>query len=399
MFFKYTVKNEHGETIHGKVEAKTKEQAASLLHARSLLVINVQPYKGDPLEVLQSLTNGIKQDEIVGFTRQLSTMVTAGLTLTEALNILQQQSKSNMAKVIADLKREVEGGNTFAKALEAQGKVFSSVYIELVKAGELAGVLQSVLGRLADTLEKDKDFRSKTKGALIYPVIVILTMIGVGGVMMVFVVPRLTQMYKDLGIQLPLITQILINVSSFMANYWYLILGTLIAGFAIFQQWHSTPKGQLQFDGFLLRIPIMGALRQEVLITEFCRTSSLLLAAGISVLQVLDIISHALDNAVYRSAFAEIAKEVEKGISLSQAMSHYEIFPPILLQMVSVGEETGKLDDVMIKLATYFESESEQGVKNLTTAFEPIVMIILGIGVGVLVVAIIMPIYTLTSGL
>ncbi len=398
-FFKYTAKNEHGETVHGKVEAQTVEQGAGMLHNRSLLVISIKSMKGDSFSAIQTALFGIKQDEIVIFTRQLATMITAGMTLIESLGILRQQSKSAMGKMTTELQREVEGGATFAKALESQGKTFSRVYIELVKAGEIAGVLQQILARLADTMEKEKQFKGQTRGALIYPVIVLLTMVGVGGVMMVFVVPRLTQMYVDLGIQLPLITQILIAVSNFLASYIIFILIAIAGGTVLFQRWKSTPSGELAFDRFMLKVPIMGPLREKVLITEFCRTMSLLLSAGISVLQVLDIISNALDNAVYRKTIAEVAKSVEKGVSLSLAMARYDIFPPILQQMVSVGEETGKLDDVMLKLSNYFESESEQGVKNLTTAFEPIVMIVLGIGVGVLVIAIIMPIYSLTTGL
>lgn len=398
-FFKYTAKNEHGEAVRGKVEAQTIEQAAGMLHNRSLLVINIAPFRDDSFAFLRSFLFGIKQDEIVAFTRQLATMITAGLTLIESLAILKQQSKDAVGKMVTDLQREVEGGNSFAKALESQGKTFSQVYIELVRAGEIAGVLQQILTRLAETMEKQKEFRSKTRGALIYPIIVMITMVGVGGVMMVFVVPRLTQMYKDLGIQLPLITQILITVSNFMANYIIFILGAIAVGVVAFQRWVSTVNGRLTFDRFMLKVPIMGTLSEKVLLTEFCRTMSLLLSAGISVLQVLDIISKALDNALYRQAISDVAKQVEKGVSLSLAMSRFDIFPPILLQMINVGEETGRLDEVMLKLATYFEAESEQSVKNLTTAFEPIVMIILGIGVGVLVVAIIMPIYSLTSGL
>ena len=398
-FFKYTVRNEHGETVRGKVEAQTIQQAVGLLHNRSLLVISISPFKEDVFSGFKSIFNGISQNEIVGFTRQLSTMVTAGLTLNEALGILRQQSKTSLNKMVGDLQREIEGGSSFAHALELQGKTFSTIYIQLVRAGEVAGVLQDVLARLADTMEKQKEFRSKTKGALIYPVIVVLTMIGVGVVMMIFVIPRLTQMYTDLHIKLPITTQILITTSTIMSQYWFVVLGVLIGSIVGFQKWKSTKKGRLQFDHFILKLPLMGVLQQKLVITEFCRTSSLLLNAGISVLQVLEIIAYGVDNMVYQEALLSARKKIEKGFSLSQSLVDYaDIFPPIVLQMISVGEETGKLDDVMMKLSVYFEAETEQEVKNLTTAFEPLVMIVLGLGVGVLVVAIIMPIYQLTTG-
>lgn len=396
-FFKYTVKNSYGETLKGRVEANTREQAAAILRNRSLLVVSLQAVEEDPLASLTANLSGVKFEEVVNFTRQLSTMVTAGLTLIESLVILQQQSKTQMKKLIGDLLRELEGGSTFSKALATQGKVFSQVYIQLVRAGETAGVLDQVLNRLADTLEKQKAFSSKTRGALIYPIIVILAMIAVMIVMMVFVVPKLTQMYTDLGAQLPIMTQMLIAVSNFFANFWWLIIIGIVGGTIGFRFWVRTEKGRLAFDRFLLRIPILGPLRQKVVLTEFCRTLGLLLNAGISLLQALEILSAAVDNMVYGKALEESRKEVEKGITLSQSISKYDTFPPILTQMISVGEETGKLDEVLLKLSIYFEAESEQAVKNLTAAFEPMIMIVLGIAVGILVVAIILPIYQITA--
>lgn len=395
--FQYTVKNEHGESIRGRVEAQTKEQASAILRNRSLLVISIKPQSETPFASVNTLLFGIKEDEIVGFTRQLSTMVTAGLTLTESLHILQQQSKPAMEKMISALLREIEGGSTFAKALQSQGKVFSPVYIQLVRAGETAGMLDTVLARLADTMEKQREFGGKVKGALIYPVIVILAMIAVSFVMMVFVIPKLTQMYKELGAQLPFITQLLIDTSDFMAAYWWLIIILVVIGAIAFRGWHATPKGRRSFDRFLLKIPVLGILRQKVILTEFCRTMSLLLSAGISVLQALEILTDAQDNMLYRDALAVATDQVEKGVPLSQTISKYDFFPPIVPQMIGVGEETGKVDEVLLKLSIYFESESEQAVRNLTAAFEPMIMIVLGLGVGVLVIAIIMPIYNITS--
>lgn len=395
--FQYTVKNEHGETIRGRVEAQTKEQASSILRNRSLLVISLKPQNDTLLTALNSSLMGIKSDEIVSFTRQLSTMVTAGLTLTESLHILQQQSKPAMERMIGSLLREIEGGSTFAKALQSQGKTFSPVYIQLVRAGETAGMLDTVLARLADTLEKQREFAGKVKGALIYPIIVIIAMIIVAFVMMVFVIPKLTQMYKELGAELPLVTQILIDVSDFFASFWYLIIFAVIVGLIAFQAWKKTEKGRRQFDAFMLKIPVLGILRQKVILTEFCRTMSLLLSAGISVLQALEILTDAQDNMLYHDALAVASDQVEKGVPLSQTISKYDFFPPIVSQMIGVGEETGKVDEVLLKLSVYFESESEQEVRNLTAAFEPLIMVVLGLGVGVLVIAIIMPIYNITS--
>lgn len=395
--YRYVVKNPHGETIKGKVEARSEAQAAAALRARGLLVITVKPLGDESMLQVKELLFGVKYDEVVTFTRQLSTMVTAGLPLTQSFSILVQQSKPAMARMISELQRDIEGGTTFAKALEKFPKVFSPVYIQLVRAGETGGVLDDVLNRLAENMEKDKEFRAKTRGALIYPAIVVIAMVVVAFIMMIFVIPKLTEMYQDFGAELPFATQLLIDISNFAATFWWLVIVSAVVGFIAFQKWVKTKAGRHAWDKFLLRIPIFGVLRSKIILTEFARTLSLLLGAGISLLQALEIVSAASNNSLYQEALHESARQVEKGTPLSQAMSRYEIFPPILPQMIAVGEETGKLDDVLLKLSIYFQSESEHAVKNLTTALEPMIMIVLGLGVGLMVIAIIMPIYNLTS--
>lgn len=395
--YKYVAKNPHGETVKGKVEAQSEAQAATALRSRGLLVITVTPIGQESLAQVKELLFGIKKDEVVTFTRQLATMVTAGLSLTQSLSILAQQSKPAMARMVNELQREIEGGSTFAKALEKHPRVFSKVYVQLVLAGETGGVLDEVLNRLADNMEKDKEFRAKTRGALIYPAIVVIAMIVVAFIMMVFVIPKLTEMYQDFGAELPFATQLLIDISTFVATFWWLGIILGIGGFLLFRRWTSTAAGRLAYDKFMLRIPIFGILRSKIILTEFARTMSLLIGAGISLLQALDIVADASDNKVYHDALKDSARQVEKGTPLSQAIGQYAVFPPILPQMIAVGEETGKLDDVLMKLSVYFESESEHAVKNLTTALEPMIMIVLGLGVGLMVIAIIMPIYNLTS--
>lgn len=395
--FKYTAKNEHSETIKGKVEARNQAQASSVLRNRGLLVIKLEAANETISAVVSSALFGIKKDEIVALTRQLSTMITAGLSLTQSLTILQQQNKPAMAKLLESILQEVEGGNTFSQALEKHPKHFDRVFIQLVRAGEAAGVLDKVLNRLAENMEKDKEFRGKTKGALIYPIIVVIAMIGVALVMMIFVVPKLTEMYKDFGADLPIVTQLLISTSETVARYWWIVGAVLGAmGFGL-NRYGKTPAGERVIARQMLKIPLYGALRKKVILTEFSRTLALLLSAGISLLQALEIAADAISLVTYRDEFSQAAQRVEKGVPLARTISNTELFPPILTQMVSVGEETGKLDEVLLKLSMYFQSESEQAIKNLTTALEPMIMLVLGIGVGVMVFAIVMPIYSLTS--
>lgn len=396
-FFRYVAKNQYGETIKGKVEARNIKQAAAELAIRKLLVIDVHPLTEDSLSSVKSILFGVKFTDVVNFTRQLSTMISAGLPLASALSILVQQSKAEMSRLVATILQDIEGGNTFTKALSKHPDVFSSIYVQLVNAGEVGGVLDDILGRLANNMEKTKEFRAKTRGAMIYPVIVIIAMIIVASVMMIFVIPKLSEMYDDFGAEMPLPTLILISISNFMVSFWWLILLIIAGGIVAGRQWLKTHAGRLAFDKFLLNLPIMGDLLKKITLTEFSRTLSLLLGAGISLLQALDIVTQGVDNLIYKEALQDVYKQVEKGVPVSKALGRYEDFPPILFQMMSVGEETGKLDEVLGKLATYFEQESEQAVKNLTAAIEPLIMIVLGIGVGAMVIAVILPIYNLTS--
>lgn len=396
-FFKYVAKNKFGENVNGKVEARTIDQAASLLVNRGLLVIKLSPLTQDSFVAVRKMFGGVKFEDTVNFTRQLSTMITAGLPLAGALSILVRDGKPEVTKMMANILQEVEGGNSFADALKKHKKVFSRLYIQLVRAGETGGVLDTVLERLADNMEKEKEFKAKTKGALIYPIIVVIAMLVVAAIMMIFVIPKLTEMYKDFGAELPFATRVLIGISDSMVNYWW-IVGAAIAGLIFaFKQYYKTEVGRYKIDELKLKLPIFGELQKKVILTEFSRTLALLLGSGITLLEAISIVTDSVENVVYRTALEDVAKQVEKGSSLSGALSNYDSFPTILHQMMSVGEETGKLDEVLKKLSVYFEQEAEQAVKNMTTAIEPMIMIVLGLGVGAMVIAIIMPIYNLTS--
>lgn len=396
-FYRYTVKNDQGQKMQGKIEAKSVRAAAATLAERKLFVVEVKPVGDEIGSQIKSTLFGVNTNDIVLFTRQLSTMISAGLPLANALSILSQQSKPEMARLVGTVLQDIEGGLTFADALAKHPKEFGSMYIQLIRAGELGGVLDDVLGRLADNMEKSSQFRAKTKGALIYPIIVILAMFGVGAIMMIFVIPKMTDLYKDFDAELPIMTQILISSSDFFVRFWWLIALLIFGGVTFFLKWKKTDAGRHMFDKMLLRLPLFGPLIEKISLTEFTRTLALLLNSGVSLLQALEIVTKGVDNIIYQDALQECAKQVEKGVSLSQSLQRYSDFPPILQQMIAVGEETGKLDDVLRKLSIYFEQESEQAVKNMTAAIEPMIMIVLGVGVGAMVIAVIMPIYNLTS--
>jgi type IV pilus assembly protein PilC len=396
--FKYKVKIKSGETQKGVVEAGSERQAAQILREKGFLVISLAEKREASLwqEIAMPFAK-TSQSDVANFTRQLSTMITAGLPLTDALKLLHDQVTQTTARVVEAILRDVEGGTSLGEALEKHPKVFSKVYVALVRSGEAAGILEKILARLADNLEKEREFSGKVKGAMMYPAIVFLGMLGVTAIMMIFVVPKLLELYRDFGTELPFATKILMFASDIMVKFWWLLLIGLFGAFISLSRFKKTKAGNLIYDKVMFSLPILGNLRKKIVLTEFTRTLGLLAGAGIPIVESLNIVSGVLGNSMYENSVKEAAKKVEKGFSLAVAISRDENFPPIMGQMVSVGEETGKMDEVLLKVSHYFETESEQMVKGLTTAMEPIIMIVLGLGVGFLVFSVITPIYKLTS--
>lgn len=397
--YSYSAQDAQGQKVKGKIEADTPEQAASIVRQNNLFPISIEEKKSsvNPFAFLSKFKS-VSENDITNFTRQLSAMINAGLPLVESLNILRTQVRNQVfAAQIGTIMRDVEGGSSFANSLSKHPDVFPQVYVSLIKAGEAGGVLDKILSRLADTMEKQREFHSKTRGALVYPAILLIVMAIVITIMMVFVVPRLTSLYNDVGAQLPLPTRILIGVSNFMVHFWWLLL-LLVVGAVFFWQRVKKSDAVLAFtDRISLRTPVFGELKKEVIMTEFTRTLSLLVAAGVPILESLRVVRGVVDNGLYQKTIDQMSARVEKGSPLNQTIAASSIYPPIVAQMVKVGEETGKLDDVLAKLSNYFESEAEQTVKNLTTALEPLILLILGVSVGFLVLSIILPIYNLTN--
>ena len=395
--FVYKIFDERGVMTNGVVEANSLAQAATVLKHRKVLIAKLTESTTRSIDDLLSRLRKPGLDEVSNFTRQLSTMIASGLPLIEALRILREQAKARMSVIIDAILTEVEGGSSLGSALEKNSQIFSNVYVALVKAGETAGVLDSVMSKMADTLDKQRDFRAKTKGALVYPVIVLIGMVVVATIMMIFVVPKMTDMYKDFGAKLPAPTRILIGMSNLMVNYWYILFGMLLAGFIFFRRWLKTPTGAIILEQLVFKIPIWGNLKKDTILSEFARTMGLLSTAAIPILDSLRIVADTLDSQIFGDEVRRAAMRVEKGTTLSEAITTQANFPPILGQMLAVGEQTGKVDEILNKLADFYESQTELKVKALTTAIEPIIMVFMGLGVGFLVVAIIMPIYSLTS--
>lgn len=396
--FFYKAKDSNGRLITGEVEAGTLEQAAKLVKGKGFYVISITPKIVSPLSFIRNLRERITPSDIATFTRQLSTMINAGLPITECLLILRTQIKGSLQKVIAQILADVEAGESLSGALSKHEKIFSQTYISLVKSGELGGVLDEVLARLADNLEKQQEFSGKVKGALVYPAIIIIGMFVVSLILMIFVIPRLTSLYQDFNAELPLPTRILVGTSTFIFKFWPLFLALGVGGFYIFKSYRATKAGRLKTDELFFKIPIIGPLQRQVVLTDLTRNMSLMVGAGVSILDALNITADVVGNRVIADALRDASKQVEKGFPIAFAFGrHPEAFPFLLSQMIAVGEETGKMEEVLGKISHIFEIESDEKVKSLTSAIEPLVMVILGLGVGFLVIAIILPIYNLTS--
>lgn len=396
--YNYKAKDSAGRLVTGEVEASSPIHAAKLIRARKLIVISIRPKIDSPLALIRKLKDRITSGDITNFTRQLATMVNAGIPITEALLILRTQTKGSMQKVVAQILADVEAGDSLSGAFSRHKKIFSPTYIALVKSGEVGGVMDKVLVRLADDMEKNQEFKGKVKGALIYPAIIIIGMVVVAFIMMIFVIPRLTSLYKDFNATLPVPTKILIGISNFTVKFWPLFLLIIGGGAYGYKLYRATKAGRRKTDEWAFKIPIIGQLSRQVLLTELTRTLSLMVGSGVSILEALNITASVMSNTVVSDALEDVAKQVEKGFPVAFAFArHPEAFPYILSQMVAVGEETGKMDEVLSKISHIFEVESDEKVKGLTSAIEPLVMVILGLGVGFLVIAIILPIYNLTS--
>lgn len=394
--FNYRAKDKEGKSITGVVEARNEKQAAKLLRARKLLVVSLTPQKGALVSQIK-VFGRIKMADKVNFTRQLATMMTAGLPITDALTILETQASPTMNQVVGEILGEIEGGSNLADALEKHPGVFDQVYIALIRAGEAAGVLDKILNRLADNLEKQREFNSRVKGAMIYPAIIVGGMILVAAIMIIFVLPRIMVLFEEFQAELPLPTKILLAISKFATSYWWFSLSILVGLVFGWRVLSKNPQFKKQVDRVLFKAPIIGKLRSQIMLTEFTRTLGLLVGAGVLIVDAIEIVQHSLKSPIYEEAIERVANEVEKGLPLATALARTELFPPILPQMVGVGEETGKIDEVLAKVSAYFEQEANASVRGLTAALEPLIMIVLGIGVGFLVISIIMPIYNLTS--
>jgi len=400
MRLRYKAVTKENKIVRGLLEAKDTDEAVRYLRGKELIPITVSSESRNEMAKYFPFLNKVKQSDLILFTRQLSSMLNSGLTLIKSLEILREQINSQtMNEIIGGIIADIEEGKTLSSAISRYPDIFSPIYVSIIKSAESSGLLDRALSHLADNLEKQAKLRNTIRSALTYPTIVVILMFVVVFIMMTVVIPQLSGLYENLNVELPLPTKIIMKLSDFMTVSWPLII--VIVGLAVFlfRRWHKTDAGKLVIDNLILKAPIFGNLSKKVILTEFSRTFSLLVGSGTLVVDSLMQTADTLGNIHYKNAIIVIAKKVENGVSVGDALSSYSLFPPLLTQLVKIGEETGKLDETLLKASEYFESEADQSVKMLTTSLEPIIMVTLGAGVAFLLVSVITPIYSLISSI
>lgn len=394
-------------TVKGKVQKGELEAPSKSAVLARLRLMQVQPIP-DKIKEKGKLfgfkfqLGGVSNKDLVVFTRQMSTMIDAGLPLVRSLDILSSQQDNAKFKIIlTNVKETVEGGSTFADALAKHPNVFNALYVQLVRAGESGGVLDVILQRLSVYLEKIESIRRKIKGAMIYPSIVISVAIIVLSIVLIFVVPTFAEMFKDMGTTLPALTQFIVDMSAFLKNnIIYILIAIALVSFLVVFSYRRSEKAQKLFDAFLLKLWLVGNLIQKTVIARFCRTLATLTAGGIPILDGLEITAKASGNKITEEAILDARREVSQGKTLAEPLAAKpKIFPPMVVQMIAVGEQTGALDDMLNKIADFYEDEVDAAVAGLLSALEPLMIAFLGATVGVIVVSMYLPMFKLISTL
>ena len=397
--YEYTAKDEGGTSQNGTLNATNKAQAIEALRKRGLTPLVVKPAgkaKGMNMNIKLPGGGKVKPKVIVVFTRQFATMINAGVPMLKSLTTLREQTssaplKEALEKIIAD----VQGGAQLSDSLAKHPKIFSPVYINMVRAGEAGGILDQILNRLATQVEKDSQIKGKFKSAMVYPIVVTLVAVGAVGFLMVGVVPKLASILEGAGGQLPIQTKIILAASGFLTTKWWVLIIMGIAAVFAFRRFTSNPKGKYAYHKFLLKIPIFGNIILKVNVARFARTFSSLMAAGVTVIDALEITGNALTNVVIKKGIQDSIDLIKNGSNIADSLAESKVLPAIIIQMTAVGEETGKIGEVLDKVAEFYEEEVDQITSGLSSIIEPILIVGLGAIVGFIVMSVLGPILSI----
>ncbi len=393
--YEYKARNKQGKIIKGESDGNSSQDITASLHSQGLVILSIKEKKRKSRKVRASK---VKADEIVVFTRQLTTLIESGIPLVQALEILYDQVKTPYFKqVIFSIFNDIKEGTSFNGALSKYPRVFSEFYINMVRAGETSGQLPGILERISSYIEDALSLQRKIRSSLAYPAIVVVMAIGITAFLILKVIPTFKGIFSSLGGELPLPTRMLLAFSDFARQWFLVIVGFLIVGGIILQRYTITPRGRKQIDETMLKIPIMGELIKKIAIAKFCRTFSTLVSSGVPILTALDIVGKTAGNKVLEDAVFASRKFVQEGEAISEPLARSGIFPPMVVRMIGVGEKTGKLEDMLNKISQFYEDEVDTAVSGLTSMIEPIIIGFLGIVIGGIVVSLFLPIIQITQ--
>ena len=397
--FTYKAKDSKGEAIHGSMEADSQPMVINRLQAMGyfpVLVVADKTEKKIKLGVRSLFRRRFRSMDLSAFNRQLSDLLSAGIPLVKALAIIVNQTSNDyLREVISAISTDVQGGDTLAGALSKHPQIFSKLYCAMVRAGETGGMLDSILERLADFSEMEDEIRSKIKSALAYPVVMVFAGIAAIIILMTVVIPKIIKIYSDLEQTLPAPTQILINLMSFIGNRWWLLLGVVIIPVVFFYKFIHTEEGRSLWHRFILRIPVLGEVILKRQIAQFARTLGSLLKNGVSILSSLEIVKEIMVNKLVQQEVGKIAENITQGSGIAMPLKGSAVFPPVVVNMIAIGEETGRLHDVLLRIANSYDIQVDRSVKTLTSLVEPLVILLMGLVVGFVVISMLLPIFTL----
>ncbi len=395
--YKYSAKDKNGQAASGIIQAASETEVADILHRREMMVLSIEFAKVSASN-LKAKDKKIKLDDLVVFSRQLATMIDAGIPLVNALGILAEQIENESLRgIVGMVRQDIEGGMSFCEALGKHPLIFSDLFVNMVKAGEASGMLNEILDRLATFMEKQAALNRKIISSLVYPAVVISMAIIITAVLLIKVVPTFKGIFDSLGGTLPLPTQVLIFVSDLLRKYFLFLLILMGIGAYVFKRILKTEKGRYRFDQFSLRVPVFGPLLRKLAVAKFSRTFSTLVRSGVSVLSALDIVSKTSGNKVVEEAVVNCSKNVRNGEPISRPLAKSGVFPPMVTRMISVGEQTGQLEKMLSKIADFYDDQVDAAASALTSLIEPLVIAFLGVVIGGIVIALFLPVFKISQ--
>jgi type IV pilus assembly protein PilC len=399
--FAYVGRTQQGILRKGELTAKNRDEVVAALRKQRILPTSIKE-KGEAGRGFSMPTfgSGVNDKDLAVFTRQFSTMIDAGLPLVQCLEILASQTESKaLSTAVAQLRVDVEAGSTYADALKKHPKIFDDLYRSLVAAGEAGGILDTILNRLSKHIEKTMALKGKIKSAMVYPAVIVVVAALVVTILLVWVIPIFAQMFTDFGGTLPAMTQIVIGLSNFAQHYWWMIGGAMVGLFFAVKWWYGTSGGRSIIDALLLKAPVVGDLIRKSAVAKFTRTLGTLISSGVPILDGLAIVSKTAGNVVIERAIMTARQSISEGKTVSEPLGASKVFPPMVVQMIAVGETTGALDAMLGKIADFYDEEVDAGVSKLTALLEPALMVFLGVVIGFLVIAMYMPIFKMAAAI